>query len=57
MGEKRTSFIVFTCTWRPLLENEDLRKWPEQKGFITFKQRNDKCVRKWQDKGVWSRAS
>lgn len=32
-------------------------EWPEQEAFISFKQRNNKLVKNWQDQEVWALGS
>lgn len=40
--------------WEPSQENEDPSKWPEQKVYTPFSQRNNTFVKNWQDKGLWA---
>lgn len=32
-------YWIFTCTWKPSQENEDLKKWPQKETFIPFRER------------------
>ena len=52
-----TLYWFFTYTWKPSQEDEDPKKWQEEETCLLFRQRNNKYVKNWQDRRVWTRGS
>ena len=53
-------FFATSTTWESLYTYRTptkvwcSKKWPEQAAFIPFRQRKNKLVKNWQDKGAWT---
>ena len=46
---------IFPYAWKISQENEDLKTWPEQQTSKLVRQRNNKFVKKRQDREIWVR--
>ena len=56
-GKAYTFYWIIYISREPSQENENPKKWLEREAFITFRQRNNKSLKNWQDKGICSKCS